>query len=63
MKNVKYIPTGTALFITSNVTMSTLLCDINRFDTSDYAIDNAYDIPLVKKNFPGLMKDENNVRL
>jgi len=25
--------------------------DINRFDTSDYVIDNAYDILLVKK-FP-----------
>ena len=35
-------------------------CDINRFDTNDYAIDNAYDIPLVKKNFPDLIKDENN---
>jgi len=31
--------------------------DINRFD---YAIDNAYNIPLVNKKVRDLMKDENN---
>ena len=37
--------------------MSTVMKrDINRFDTSDYAIDNAYYIPLINKKVPGLMK-------
>ena len=62
IKNVKlYIPTWTALFITSSDDVCVVTKhDINRFDTSDYAIDNAYDIPLVNKKVPDLMKDEIN---
>lgn len=34
--------------------------NIEKYDTSDYAIDNPYNLPLVNKKVPGLFKDELN---
>lgn len=36
---------------------------INKFDTSNYSLDNPYCVPLLHKKQPGLMKDETGGRL
>ncbi|XP_076675420.1 uncharacterized protein LOC143372757 [Andrena cerasifolii] len=38
----------------------TMKHNIDRFNTSDYPTNNVYDMPLVNKKVPELMKDENN---
>ena len=37
--------------------------DLDEFDTSDYLVDNQFNIPLMNKNKVGLMKDEANSKI
>jgi len=53
------ILTQIALYIILSV-YDVMKHDINKFDTSDYPTDNAYNIPLVNKKVPGLMKENNS---
>jgi len=60
-RKVMYTDTDSLIYlIECNDVYDIMKRDISRFDTSDYAVDNAYRIPLVNKKVPGLIKDENN---
>ncbi|XP_024877133.1 uncharacterized protein LOC112457997 [Temnothorax curvispinosus] len=58
---IMYTDTDSLIYhIECDNTYESMKHDIVRFDTSDYAVDNAYSMPLVNKQVLGLMKDENN---
>jgi len=61
-KNVKLCTvddTDSFIYLINDV-YEIIKCDISKFDTSNYAIDNAHGIPLADKKVPYLMKDKNN---
>ena len=58
---VMYTDTDSLIYhIECDDVYDTMKRDINRFDTSDYAIDNVYGIPHANKKVPGVMKDKNS---
>lgn len=62
-ENVEMLYTDTDSFILeveTNCFYTDMLSDLQMFDTSDYAQNNQFNIPLVNKKVPGLFKDELN---
>lgn len=62
-ENVEMLYTDTDSFILEVETdcfYSDMKADLSKFDTSDFAPDNRFDMPLVNKKVPGLFKDELN---
>ena len=59
-ENCKVMYTDTDSLIYIECVYNIMKRNIDRSDTSDYAADHVYCIPLTNKKVLGLMKDENN---
>ncbi|XP_011879541.1 PREDICTED: uncharacterized protein LOC105568451 [Vollenhovia emeryi] len=58
--NIMYTDTDSLIyFVVCDDIYEDMKRSIERFDTSDYAENNAYGMPRTNKSVPGLMKDEN----
>ncbi|XP_074042580.1 uncharacterized protein [Leptinotarsa decemlineata] len=67
IENCKLMYTDTDSFIyeitCEDVYSELIKNNLSKFDTSDYSPDNKFQIPLVNKKIPGLMKDEANGKI